>query len=172
MPPWQANASLHKSEVDGDCERVATCRQSGSEDRRKSSRLDTLLGRRLIRQAPQLFELLACNGGVKGQGPLRSLGGTRGPFSHVREWSPFPCSASGAAIPLSAARRDFLSVSEKHLLPLRAVLAEERMKRRVHGAAAGVAVNAHVRNALVKADVRRAVAGSGVVGRGQRLGRL
>ena len=28
--------------------------------------------------------------GVKGQGPLRSLGGPRGPFSHVREWPPFP----------------------------------------------------------------------------------
>ena len=28
--------------------------------------------------------------GVKGQGPLRSLGGQRGPFSHVREWPPYP----------------------------------------------------------------------------------
>ena len=33
--------------------------------------------------------LLACNGGVKGQGPLRSLGGPRGIFSHVREYPPF-----------------------------------------------------------------------------------
>ena len=41
------------------------------------------------RQASHLFELLACNGGVKGQSPLRSLGGVRGPFSHVREWPPF-----------------------------------------------------------------------------------
>ena len=54
--------------------------------------------RHSIRQAPHLFKLLACNGGVKGQGPLRSLGGTRGPFSHVREWPPFPCSAFDAAI--------------------------------------------------------------------------
>ncbi len=38
----------------------------------------------------QLFELLSCNGGVKGQSPLRSLGGPRGPFSHVREWPPYP----------------------------------------------------------------------------------
>ena len=44
----------------------------------------------LIPQAAQLFELLACNGGVKGQGPLRSLGGPRGIFSHVREYPPFP----------------------------------------------------------------------------------
>ena len=41
-------------------------------------------------QRVQLFELLACNGGVKGQSPLRSLGGPRGPFSHVREWPPYP----------------------------------------------------------------------------------
>ena len=36
-------------------------------------------------QRVQFFELLSCNGGVKGQSPLRSLGGPRGPFSHVRE---------------------------------------------------------------------------------------
>ena len=43
-----------------------------------------------IAQRVQLFELLSCNGGVKGQSPLRSLGGPRGPFSHVREWPPYP----------------------------------------------------------------------------------
>ena len=41
-------------------------------------------------QRVQLFGLLSCNGGVKGQSPLRSLGGPRGPFSHVREWPPYP----------------------------------------------------------------------------------
>ena len=41
-------------------------------------------------QRVQFFELLSCNGGVKGQSPLRSLGGSRGPFSHVREWPPYP----------------------------------------------------------------------------------
>ena len=41
-------------------------------------------------QRVQLFKLLSCNGGVKGQSPLRSLGGPRGPFSHVREWPPYP----------------------------------------------------------------------------------
>ena len=40
------------------------------------------------RQASHLCELLACNGGVKGQSPLRSLGGVRGIFSHVREYPP------------------------------------------------------------------------------------
>ena len=34
MLPWQAEANLHKSKVDGDCVRVANCRQSDSEDRR------------------------------------------------------------------------------------------------------------------------------------------
>ncbi len=43
-----------------------------------------------IAQRVQLFELLSCNGGVKGQSPLRSLGGPRGAFSHVREWPPYP----------------------------------------------------------------------------------
>ena len=41
-------------------------------------------------QRVQFFELLSCNGGAKGQSPLRSLGGPRGPFSHVREWPPYP----------------------------------------------------------------------------------
>ena len=46
--------------------------------------------RTYIAQRVQLFDLLSCNGGVKGQSPLRSLGGPRGPFSHVREWPPYP----------------------------------------------------------------------------------
>ena len=41
-------------------------------------------------QRVQPFKLQTRNGGVKGQSPLRSLGGPRGPFSHVREWPPFP----------------------------------------------------------------------------------
>ena len=41
-------------------------------------------------QRVQFFELLSCNGGVKGQIPLRSLGCPRGPFSHMREWPPYP----------------------------------------------------------------------------------
>ena len=35
----------------------------------------------LIPQAAQLFELLVCNGGGKGQSPLRSLGGSKGGHS-------------------------------------------------------------------------------------------
>ena len=31
-----------------------------------------------VAQRVQFFELLSCNGGVKGQSPLRSLGGPRG----------------------------------------------------------------------------------------------
>ena len=44
----------------------------------------------LIAQRVQLFKPQTGNGGVKGQRPLRSLGGQRGPFSHVREWPPYP----------------------------------------------------------------------------------
>ena len=43
-----------------------------------------------IPQAEQLFKPKPRNGGVKGQSPLCSLGGQRGPFSHVREWPPYP----------------------------------------------------------------------------------
>ena len=91
MPLQQAIPGLIESEVERSYVRVTNRRQSDSEDRSTPSRLDSSLGRHPIRQAPQLFKLLACNGGVKGQGPLRSLGGPRGIFSHVREyplWTP------------------------------------------------------------------------------------
>ena len=61
MLPWQAEANLHKSKVDGDCVRLTNRRQSDSEDRSKPSRIATPPGRHPIRQAPQLFKLLACN---------------------------------------------------------------------------------------------------------------
>ena len=61
MPPWQAKANLLKSVVDGDCVRLPNRRQSDSEDRSKPSRIAMPLGRHPIRQAPQLFKLLACN---------------------------------------------------------------------------------------------------------------
>ena len=41
--------------------------------------------RQSIRQASQLFELLTCNGGVKGQGLLRSLGGAKGDILFPRK---------------------------------------------------------------------------------------
>ena len=99
MPPWQATAKLIKSEVDGNCVRLTTRRQSGSGDRRKSNRLDSTSGRHPIPQASQLFKPQSRNGGVKGQGPLRSLGGTRGPFSHVREWPPYTPKRTRGEIP-------------------------------------------------------------------------
>ena len=58
----------------------------------------------LIAQRVQSFKLQTRMCGVKGQSPLRSLGGPRGPFSHVREWPPYPCSAIGAASPSLAVR--------------------------------------------------------------------
>ena len=105
MPLRQAIPGLIESEVERSYVRVMNRRQSDSEDRSKSNRLDIKQGRHLIRQALQFFELLACNGGVKGQSPLRSRGGLRGPFSHVREWPPLfaPCAAQGNIYPASAA---------------------------------------------------------------------
>ena len=90
MPLRQAIPGLIESEVERSYVRVMNRRQSDSEDRSKSNRLDIKQGRHLIRQALQFFELFACNGGGKGQGPLRSLGGPRGIFSHMREYPPFP----------------------------------------------------------------------------------
>ena len=90
MPLRQAIPGLIESEVERSYVRLTNRRQSDSEDRSKSNRLDIKQGKHLIRQALQFFELLACNGGGKGQGPLRSLGGPRGIFSHVREYPPFP----------------------------------------------------------------------------------
>ena len=107
MPPWQAMASLYKSEVVGNCVRVTNRRQSDSEDRSKPSRLDTTPGRHLIPQAAQLFKCQSANAkpfswGSKGailfcerEWPLcprrpqaaypLALVRRKGAFSHVRE---------------------------------------------------------------------------------------
>ena len=53
-----------------------------------------------IAQRVQLFKPQTGNGGVKGQRPLRSLGGQRGPFSHVREWPPLTPKRTQGALPL------------------------------------------------------------------------
>ena len=62
MPLRQAIPGLIESEVERSYVRVMNRRQSDSEDRSKSNRLDIKQGRHLIRQALQFFELLACNG--------------------------------------------------------------------------------------------------------------
>ena len=61
MPPWQATTELIKSKVDGNCVRPPTRRQSDSEDRRKSNRLDTSSSRHLIAQRVQFFKLQSDN---------------------------------------------------------------------------------------------------------------
>ena len=63
MPLRQAIPGLIESEVERSYVRVMNRRQSDSEDRSKSNRLDIKQGRHLIRQALQFFELLACNVG-------------------------------------------------------------------------------------------------------------
>ena len=50
----------------------------------------------LIPQAAQLFKIETANVGGRGALPSRSLGGSRGPFSHVREWPPY-CALPHAA---------------------------------------------------------------------------
>ena len=46
--------------------------------------------RTYIAQRVQSFKLQTANVGDRGELPSRSLGGLRGPFSHVREWPPLP----------------------------------------------------------------------------------
>ena len=50
----------------------------------------------LIPQAEQFFEIETANVGGRGALPSRSLGGSRGPFSHAREWPPY-CALPHAA---------------------------------------------------------------------------
>ena len=50
----------------------------------------------LIPQAAQLFKIETANVGGRGGLPSCSLGGSRGPFSHVREWPPWCCGAHAA----------------------------------------------------------------------------
>ena len=59
-------------------------------------------------QRVQPFKLQTRNGGVKGQGPLRSLGGPRGIFSHVREYPPFftPRTVRDTPLPFRAKRKN------------------------------------------------------------------
>ena len=78
MPLRQAIPGLIESEVERSYVRVTNRRQSDSEDRSKSNRLDTKQGRHLIRQALQFFELLACNAGGRGALPSPFSGGFKG----------------------------------------------------------------------------------------------
>ena len=49
-----------------------------------------------IAQRVQFFKIETANVGGRGGLPSRSLGGSRGPFSHVREWPPY-CALPHAA---------------------------------------------------------------------------
>ena len=71
----------------------------------------------LIAQRVQLFKPQTGNGGVKGQRPLRSLGGQRGPFSHVREWPPLFNAALG--LQYSSLKREIFQKSNEILFRIR-----------------------------------------------------
>ena len=60
-----------------------------------------------IAQRVQFFKLQTRNVGGRGALPSRSLGGPRGPFSHVREWPPFPHSLRRAGNPIAAFRQQW-----------------------------------------------------------------
>ena len=88
----------------GERSNAAFCKQSAAEvtslaPHDSKARLQDVTNRRRfmakpctphpIAQRVQLFKCQSRNGGVKGQGPFRSLGGLRGIFSHVREYPPY-----------------------------------------------------------------------------------
>ena len=62
----------------------------------ETNRIATTPGRHPIAQSVQLFKPQTGNVGGRGALPLRSLGGLRGPFSHAREWPPYPRPLHGA----------------------------------------------------------------------------
>ena len=113
MLPWQAPASPITSEVDGNCVRPTNRRQSGSEDRRKSNRLDTKNSRHSIPQAAQLFKRPTANAGVEGDSPRLSLGDQKGVFSSEREYPLLFAPLHGAGIYHPAwCRRNLISLPE------------------------------------------------------------
>ena len=89
MLPWQAKTKQRKSEVGGNCVRVANRRQSDSEDRRSSSRLDTLLGRHLHSGGIKVIQARDC------QSKAFLLGFQRGYSLSRKRISPLPLPPAG-----------------------------------------------------------------------------
>ena len=96
MPPWQAMASLYKSEVVGNCVRVTNRRQSDSENRSRPNRIEELNA-----ATPRRY---FHSGGIKVirvrdcQSKRLSLGVPKGIFSFAKENIPFvphPCTGAG-----------------------------------------------------------------------------
>ena len=98
--------------------------------------------------------------------PLAFSWGSKGAILSRERMAPFPVQRQRRCF----FPETFLSVSEKRFQLLCAVISEKRIKRRIHRAAAKVAVNAHMLDALVEADISCAVAGRGVVGCTQCFG--
>ena len=102
----------------------------------------------------------------QGAGPLAFSWGSKGDILSRERMAPFPVQRQRRCF----FPETFLSVSEKRFQLLCAVISEKRIKRRIHRAAAKVAVNAHMLDALVEADISCAVAGRAVVGCTQCFG--
>ena len=87
----RSNAAAHTAV----CRRATVTRASRSKARLRlvTNRRDSWrshVHRTYIAQRVQFFKLQTANVGGRGALPSRSLGGQRGPFSHVREWPPYP----------------------------------------------------------------------------------
>ena len=102
MPLRQAIPGLIESEVERSYVRVMNRRQSDSEDRSKSNRLDIKQGRHLIRQALQFFKLQTANVRGQGAGPLAFSWGSKGDILSRERISPFSRAAPTALLSSSA----------------------------------------------------------------------
>ena len=117
MLPWQAAASPITSEVDGNCVRPTNRRQSGSEDRSKSNRLDTKTAGTRFRRLRSSSSARLPMRGSRGT-PLAFLWGFQRGYSLRKENTPFvPCSAVGAALPPRGAGN---VLTNKQICPLEA----------------------------------------------------
>ena len=68
-------------------------------------------------QRVQPFKLQTRNVGGRGALPSRSLGGSRGPFSHVREWPPCPASPRCGDLIAALRAAPFTAITRNGTLP-------------------------------------------------------
>ena len=73
-------------------------------------------------QRVQPFKLQTRNVGGRGALPSRSLGGSRGPFSHAREWPPLPHPCGYAGKSTHRCRAALRAAERFHSLPIRAAI--------------------------------------------------
>ena len=101
LPPVPTMRRAQQCRPHAVCRRATVTRVSRSKARlrvitRRRDSWRSHVHRTYIAQRVQSFKLQTANVGGRGVLPSRSLGGQRGPFSHVREWPPLSHPLHGA----------------------------------------------------------------------------